>query len=88
MSLCEFDEDNGEYTFRCAKQASHRVTVVSDCAGNPPYEVLYCPDHAAYYLAGGGVDPRSGEPAEAFSIVELPHLAYAVVDTSGDDDDG
>ena len=54
MSLCEFEDDDGAVLFRCAKQATHRVIVTQDVADNEPYELLYCPDHAAFYLRGGG----------------------------------
>lgn len=86
MSFCEFDEDNGEKTFRCARMATHRIVVSQDPFDNEPYELLYCPEHAAFYLEGGvssGPDHRSRQAV--FTVVELPR-PYAVRDVAGDDD--
>ena len=86
MSFCEFDEDNGEKTFRCARIATHRISINQDPFDNQPYELLYCPEHAAFYLEGGvtsGPEHRAGELV--FAVVELPR-PYPVRDDSGDDD--
>lgn len=65
MSFCEFEDDNGMTTFRCAKAATFLVIVSSDPAGNDPYELRYCAEHAAWYmdpahLEGSGLEGLEG----------------------------
>lgn len=82
MSFCQFDFDDGQTTFRCGKVAEYRVSVTQDMAGNPPYEFLYCDDHARYYTEG-----RHTDPPDVYTVTELPHLVDDVdrLDDAGGD---
>ena len=84
MSLCEFEDDDGITSFHCARQATHLVRVTDDVAGNDPYELRYCPDHARFYLEGGAIDPLTGQgPAQRFTIAAI---VAQVEDAGGGDD--